>query len=79
MDEQGWSLESRKSPHGTYRVNQEEKVQGRIQLEKDDILKASHTWLLVREVWRNCHALACRTAHSHVGCEAPVRICRQVR
>jgi hypothetical protein len=49
VDEQGWGLESRKSPHGTYRINQEEKVQGRVQLEKGDVLKASHTWLLVRE------------------------------
>ena len=49
VDEHGWGIESRKSPHGTYRINREEKVQGRIPLEKGDVLKASHTWLLVRE------------------------------
>jgi hypothetical protein len=46
----GWSLEGIKSPHGTYRVNREERVATPISLAKDDLLKASNTWLLVREV-----------------------------
>jgi hypothetical protein len=50
LDEHGWGIESRKSPHGTYRINQEEKVQGRIQLEQGDVLKASNTWLLIHRL-----------------------------
>ena len=51
-DEQGWSLESVTSPHGTYRANQEERVEGRIQLAQGDVLKASRTWLVVRQILR---------------------------
>jgi hypothetical protein len=48
VDEAGWSLEGYKSPHGTYRINQGERVStGKIQLAKGDLLKASATWLLV--------------------------------
>jgi hypothetical protein len=49
-DEQGWSLESIKSRHGTHRVNRDETVQGRIRLETGDVLKASCTWLIVRRI-----------------------------
>jgi hypothetical protein len=50
VDERGWSLESFKSPHGTHRVNQGERITtGRIQPAEGDVLKASSTWLLVRQ------------------------------
>ena len=51
VDEQGWGLQCVKSPHGTYRVNREERVtEARIQLAEGDLLKASHTWLLIRQI-----------------------------
>ncbi len=46
----GWSLEGVKAPHGTYRVNREERVTTPVPLAAGDILKASNTWPLVREV-----------------------------
>ena len=51
VDEGGWSLEGLQSPHGTYRLNQEkpERVKDKIQLTIGDLLKASQTWLMVRE------------------------------
>jgi hypothetical protein len=50
-DEQGWSLQSFKSPHGTHRMNQRERLtEGRIQLAEGDLLGASSTWLLVHQV-----------------------------
>jgi len=48
-----WYLEGLDAPHGTYRVNREERLGGdrkKAQLEGGDILKASNTWLLVRRV-----------------------------
>ena len=49
--EQGrWYLEGLEAAHGTYRVNREERLTGRkVVLEREDILKASRTWLLVRQ------------------------------
>ncbi len=45
-----WRLEGLDAPHGTYRVNREERLTGRrVQVERGDILKASQTWLLVRQ------------------------------
>jgi len=50
-DAEGWMLEGVKSPHGTYRLNTEERVTTEtIRLDEGDILKASDTWLLVRHV-----------------------------
>ncbi len=50
-DESGWSLEGVRSPHGTYRVNREERItKGTLQLAGGDILRGSNTWLLVRQV-----------------------------
>lgn len=43
----GWALTPHKSPHNTYRVNTEEKLEDKIFLEADDILKASRIWLLI--------------------------------
>ena len=45
-----WYLEGLDAPHGTYRLNREERLTGRkAPLESEDILKASQTWLLVRQ------------------------------
>jgi hypothetical protein len=49
-EEGRWYLEALDAPHGTYRVNREERLTGRkVQLKGGDILKASNTWLLVRQ------------------------------
>lgn len=51
VEEGHWHLEGLDSPHGTYRINREERLTGKkVQLEGGDILKASNTWLLVRQV-----------------------------
>ena len=52
-DAQGWTLQGVNSPHGTYRVNSEEQERittETLQLAEGDILKASDTWLVVRDV-----------------------------
>ncbi len=49
-DEAGWWLEGLDAPHGTYLINREEKVRGKVRLERGDLLKASGTWLMVRGV-----------------------------
>jgi hypothetical protein len=50
VEEGHWHLEGLNAPHGTYRVNREERLTGKkVQLEGGDILKASQTWLLVRQ------------------------------
>jgi len=47
-DAEGWMLESLKSPHGTYRVNTEERLTTEsVRLAGGDILKASGTWLCI--------------------------------
>ena len=49
-EEGHWYLEGLDAPHGTYRVNREERLTGKkVQLKGGDILKASNTWLLVRK------------------------------
>jgi hypothetical protein len=51
LEADGWYLEGLEAPHGTYRVNREERVTGKkIRLEDSDILKASKVWLAVRRV-----------------------------
>lgn len=49
-EEGGWWLEGLDAPHGTYRINREERIKEKVQLERGDILKASNTWLSVRQV-----------------------------
>ena len=49
VDEEGWWLEGLEAPHGTYRINREEKVREKVRLAQGDLLKASGTWLGVRE------------------------------
>ena len=50
-EEGHWYLEGLDAPHGTYRVNREERLdkKEKVQLKSGDILKASNTWLLVRQ------------------------------
>ena len=50
IDAENWGLEGIPSPHGTYRVNQGERIEGKVELEEGDIIKACHTWLLVRAI-----------------------------
>ena len=51
IEEGLWYLEGLDAPHGTYRINRKERLEKeRIQLESEDILRASKTWLLVRQV-----------------------------
>lgn len=50
LDEGGWWLEPVKSAHGTWRVNKGESPQDKVQLAKDDIYKASGTWLLIKNM-----------------------------
>jgi hypothetical protein len=48
---EGWALEGVQSPHGTYRANGGERITTEtLQLDEGDVLKASDTWLLVREM-----------------------------
>ena len=49
-EEGSWWLEGLDAPHGTYRINLEERIKEKVQLERGDILKASNTWLSVRQV-----------------------------
>lgn len=50
VEDDSWYLEGLDAPHGTYRVNREERVTGKkVQLEGGDIVKASQTWLLIRQ------------------------------
>ena len=50
VDEQGWSLKGVRSPHGTYRINREERITtGTLQLARGDIIKGGNTWLLVQQ------------------------------
>ena len=47
---EGWSLEAGRAPHGTHRVNKDERLKAgdSIRLGKGDVLNASRSWLLVR-------------------------------
>jgi hypothetical protein len=50
IEDDGWRLEGLDAPHGTYCINREERLTGKIvSLEDGNILKASHIWLLVRQ------------------------------
>lgn len=48
-EEGTWWLEGYPARHGTYCVNREERIEKKFHLEPGDILKASDTWLLVRQ------------------------------
>jgi|GEM_PF-6641185 len=45
-----WWLEGFKAQHGTYRLNREERIEGKVRLDAKDMLKASVSWLLVHKV-----------------------------
>jgi hypothetical protein len=49
VEEDGWWLEGLNAPHGTYRLNGEERIREKVRLKSGDILKASSTWLLIQE------------------------------
>jgi len=44
-----WWLEGLEAQHGTYRLNREERIEGKVRLETRDMLKASESWLVVHE------------------------------
>lgn len=47
-DTKGWTLTGVQSPHGTYRLNTEERITTeKLRLTEGDILKAGATWLFV--------------------------------
>lgn len=46
-DANDWTIEGVKSHHGTYCLNRQGPIDGKLQLEKKDILKASDTWLFI--------------------------------
>ena len=45
-----WWIEGYNAPHSTYYVNPQRRIEGKMQLQKDDLLKASDTWLLVSQI-----------------------------
>ena len=45
-----WWIEGYNAPQGTYYVNPQRRIEGKMQLQKDDLLKASDTWLLVSQI-----------------------------
>lgn len=45
-----WWVEGFKAKHGTYRLNREERIEGKVRLEARDLLKASKSWVLVRKI-----------------------------
>ena len=46
----GWWLEAYPAAHGTYCVNRAGRIQGSVQLQGGDLLKASEVWLLVARI-----------------------------
>jgi hypothetical protein len=49
-EEGSWWLEGYPARHGTYCVNREERIEAKVRLQSEDILKASDIWLLVRHI-----------------------------
>ncbi len=45
-----WRVETCDAPHRIYCLNRQQHIEGKIQLEKGDLLKASNTWLLVNKI-----------------------------
>jgi hypothetical protein len=46
----GWTLQGFDTPHGTYRVFQDESVREPVPLKEGDLLRAGWTWILVRKL-----------------------------
>jgi len=53
-EEGNWWIESCSGDHGTYCINRQERVDGRLQLKADDLLSSCSTFLLVREIREVC-------------------------
>lgn len=49
-EEDDWFIEGFKAKHGTYQLNQRERIETKVKLEKGDLLKASDTWLLIENI-----------------------------
>lgn len=49
-DTEGWQVQGHQAAHGTYRVNESQRITSSVPVEVGDILKASATWLLVRAI-----------------------------
>ncbi|MCP4283176.1 MAG: hypothetical protein GY792_01805 [Gammaproteobacteria bacterium] len=45
-----WWIEGHDAPHGTYCLNRQKKIEEKKQVEKDDLLKASETWVLINQI-----------------------------
>lgn len=48
-EKEKWWIEGCDAPHGTYCLNREQRIEEKMQIEKGDLLKASETWMLVKE------------------------------
>jgi hypothetical protein len=45
-----WWVEGFKAQHGTYILNREKRIEGKVRVEARDMLKASESWLLARKI-----------------------------
>jgi hypothetical protein len=45
-----WLIEPNDSPHGTYILNRDIKLSEKIIVQKGDLLKASRTWMIIRNI-----------------------------
>ena len=50
VDDSGWHVGAVDAPHGTYRMNKNERLAESRQIAQGDIFRASQTWLLVRRI-----------------------------
>jgi hypothetical protein len=50
FEEEHWWIEDCNAPHGTYFLNPQERIEVKTQLKQGHLLKASDTWLLIRQV-----------------------------
>ncbi len=50
LEEGNWWIEGYDTPHGTYCLNREQRVEGKKQIEHGDLLKASETWMMVSHI-----------------------------
>jgi hypothetical protein len=50
IEENQWMIEPFNSPHGTYIINREIKLSNKIGLQKGDLIKASATWIMIKDV-----------------------------
>jgi len=50
VEEEDWLIEPISSSHGTYIFNREMKLSEKTVLQKGDILKASKTWIMIKDM-----------------------------